>query len=761
MRTRCFADRPSARSIAVAVAAGLAGMAVPGPAQPPPAAAMPAGPIAADIVGGREATPGAWPWQVAILDAGARNPVDGQFCAGALIDPGWVVTAVHCVTEVAGDAEIPIYANDIVVGLGVHDLKTDRAQVVPVAQIFTNPDYFDETTDDWGDIALLRLGRPATLGPAVQPIALVADPADAAIAPGGAATVIGWGMTETGATTRLRQVEVPIVDPAACELNASIVCAGARDRDACYGDSGGPLMVAPPGGGPWRLAGVVSSGTTDTCGGPGNHTLYTSTAYYADWIAATLQDTAAALEVEKLAPTVVGYGEVIDYALVVRNVGREPATDIVIRDALPDGVTFVAADNGGSRNGRLVTWRLGSLAGESAVQLGLTVRHTAGFGGDARAFDNTDGWRTRIPSRRPGHRHGTAPRPGAEPAISVDIVGGRVAAEGAWPWQVALIDRRAPNPREGLICGGSLIAADKVLTAAHCVLDPESGAPLPAFLLEVKVGSNVLSDGQGERIGVARVWDNLRYLIDEEADIAIVDLERPAALSARVQPVAIGTDADAALWAAGQVGTVTGWGDRSGNGDYPDPLHEVDLPIADAVACGQHADSETTLCAGPEAGGKSACFGDSGGPFVVPRGGGFVLAGVVSRGSADGCGAPGALSLFARPAAFAAWIAEKTGPSPRPDLMIVNWDYSIAAAGMLPRPGLPAFTVVSGPGVSAPSPTTPPGPTTPPTATPTVSPPTTTATATAARTEPTPTGTATRPPRWRIRLPWLGKSPQR
>lgn len=185
MRTRCFADRPSARSIAVAVAAGLAGMAVPGPAQPPPAAAMPAGPIAADIVGGREATPGAWPWQVAILDAGARNPVDGQFCAGALIDPGWVVTAVHCVTEVAGDAEIPIYANDIVVGLGVHDLKTDRAQVVPVAQIFTNPDYFDETTDDWGDIALLRLGRPATLGPAVQPIALVADPADAAIAPGG------------------------------------------------------------------------------------------------------------------------------------------------------------------------------------------------------------------------------------------------------------------------------------------------------------------------------------------------------------------------------------------------------------------------------------------------------------------------------------------------------------------------------------------------------------------------------------------------
>ncbi|RIL06376.1 hypothetical protein DCC79_15445, partial [bacterium] len=419
MHTRPRAGRrPASRLVAAAFACLTLAPASASHAASPPAAG-PSMPSAADIVGGREATPGAWPWLAAVLDAGARNQVDGQFCAGALIDPGWVVTAVHCVTEAVGDGEIPLYANDVVVGLGLHDLRTDRAQIVPVAQIFTNPDYFDETTDDWGDIALLRLARPAALGPAVQPIALVDDTADPAIAPGRTATVVGWGVTERGSTTRLQQVEVPIVSPETCELNASIVCAGERDRDACYGDSGGPLMVAPPGGGAWRLAGVVSSGTTDTCGGPGNRTLYTSTAYYAGWIAATLRDTAAALEVEKLAPEVVGRGDVIDYALVVRNVGRSPAVDVVVRDSLPGGVTFVAADNGGVRNGNTVVWRLGTLEGETAVQLGLAVRHDAGFGGivdpDARGGGAVAGrtaaappWTAGRPARTAGARHARA-----------------------------------------------------------------------------------------------------------------------------------------------------------------------------------------------------------------------------------------------------------------------------------------------------------------------------------------------------------------
>lgn len=42
------------------------------------------------IVGGREAKPGAWPWQAAVY-------VKGQFrCGGALIKKNWVLTVAHC-----------------------------------------------------------------------------------------------------------------------------------------------------------------------------------------------------------------------------------------------------------------------------------------------------------------------------------------------------------------------------------------------------------------------------------------------------------------------------------------------------------------------------------------------------------------------------------------------------------------------------------------------------------------------------------------
>merc|ERR1719348_2938401 len=43
------------------------------------------------IVGGHEAQPNQWPWQVALFIDNA------WFCGGALISENWVLTAAHCV----------------------------------------------------------------------------------------------------------------------------------------------------------------------------------------------------------------------------------------------------------------------------------------------------------------------------------------------------------------------------------------------------------------------------------------------------------------------------------------------------------------------------------------------------------------------------------------------------------------------------------------------------------------------------------------
>ena len=53
----------------------------------PPAKAQSEG----KIVGGVEATPNQWPWQVALFVD------DAWFCGGSLISENWVLTAAHCV----------------------------------------------------------------------------------------------------------------------------------------------------------------------------------------------------------------------------------------------------------------------------------------------------------------------------------------------------------------------------------------------------------------------------------------------------------------------------------------------------------------------------------------------------------------------------------------------------------------------------------------------------------------------------------------
>lgn len=48
----------------------------------------------ARVVGGEDAMPGEWCWQVALI-----NSLNQYLCGGALIGTQWVLTAAHCVTK--------------------------------------------------------------------------------------------------------------------------------------------------------------------------------------------------------------------------------------------------------------------------------------------------------------------------------------------------------------------------------------------------------------------------------------------------------------------------------------------------------------------------------------------------------------------------------------------------------------------------------------------------------------------------------------
>ncbi len=250
----------------------------------------PAQPNGPTIVGGHEAEPGAWPWQVALIDTGG-HPYDDQYCGGSLINPNWVVTAAHCAAGARPD--------DIQVLAGIHNLVTGDPGFarLNVANIIIHPDYGDINQYD-SDIALLELATPAPFrlpsaaGLPIAGVALVPETVGALV--GVDSTVTGWGNRQPGGgdyPAALHEVEVPIVSNADCRaaygnaITPAMLCAGLPEggKDSCQGDSGGPLVVFSSTRSRWELAGIVSWG--NGCALPGVPGVYTRVSTFAHWIA--------------------------------------------------------------------------------------------------------------------------------------------------------------------------------------------------------------------------------------------------------------------------------------------------------------------------------------------------------------------------------------------------------------------------------------------------------------------------------------------
>uniref|UniRef100_A0A182PHN9 Peptidase S1 domain-containing protein n=1 Tax=Anopheles epiroticus TaxID=199890 RepID=A0A182PHN9_9DIPT len=246
------------------------------------------------IVNGQEATPGQFPYQIALLSNFAAGT---GLCGGSVLTNNYILTAAHCVIQ--GTSTLALGGTAII---GAHNRNIQEPSQQRIAfstsGIVAHPGY--TPTNIRNDIAVVRLNSPITFNDRVQPIRLPAR-SDTRQFGGFTGTVSGFGRTSDASQATSAVVMFtsnPVMTNADCiaRWNTALiqpqnVCLSADGgRSSCNGDSGGPLAVQD--GGSLQI-GVVSFGSAAGCA-VGMPSVYARVSFFLDWIEANSDFTATA-----------------------------------------------------------------------------------------------------------------------------------------------------------------------------------------------------------------------------------------------------------------------------------------------------------------------------------------------------------------------------------------------------------------------------------------------------------------------------------
>ena len=218
-----------------------------------------------------------------------------------------------------------------------------------------------------------------------------------------------------------------------------------------------------------------------------------------------------------------------------------------------------------------------------------------------------------------------SPRSGSAPLAQASVIGGEVARVGTFPYMAFIIDQRG---EELIACSGTVVAADLVLTAAHCAVNMETGDPSEVSGYRVVTGAVNWTSPESQVSKVSRILLFPRYSLSGRSsgfgDAALLVLSTPTSAPA----IRLASAVDARTLRTGTRALIVGWGETHfGQLELTESLN-----WARTVLEGNRCEGlPGRICAIDFPRFESGvCHGDSGGPLLAvgPGGQGVIEIGI-------------------------------------------------------------------------------------------------------------------------------------